>query len=272
MELLRPFAEHADAEADGAKGTRWSYVRDYGRTRLLMIDSRCGRILADRARMMVGEEEFSWIEKNAEGDFDHLLIGTSLPWLLARALHDLESWDEVLCDGVRGDRVARYGEKLRRAADLEHWASFKKSFDRLGRLIAGVARGERGPAPATISVLSGDVHHAYAARVDYREPTTSRVYQLTCSPLNNYVPAAMKVTFRIAWSRVAERFTRVLLGTVAKVPPVEFGWTKLTGPHFGNELMVLTIEGRRAEVQVRQSAPHDDDSELLDLRSLTLSA
>ena len=28
------------------------------------------------------------------GDYDHLLVGTSLPWLLPRALHDLESWNE----------------------------------------------------------------------------------------------------------------------------------------------------------------------------------
>ena len=30
------------------KGTRWSYRRDFGGVRLLVIDSRCGRILADR--------------------------------------------------------------------------------------------------------------------------------------------------------------------------------------------------------------------------------
>ncbi|MGB9376178.1 MAG: alkaline phosphatase D family protein, partial [Mycobacteriales bacterium] len=43
--LLREFAQAADAEADGAKGARWSYRRDFGRNRLLVIDSRCGRIL-----------------------------------------------------------------------------------------------------------------------------------------------------------------------------------------------------------------------------------
>jgi PhoD-like phosphatase len=88
--LLREFAEAADREADGAKGTRWSFRRDLGRTRLLMVDSRCGRILADGARSMVSEDEFAWITEQSKGDYDHLLVGTSLPWLLPRALHDLE--------------------------------------------------------------------------------------------------------------------------------------------------------------------------------------
>ncbi|MEO7262948.1 MAG: alkaline phosphatase D family protein, partial [Jatrophihabitantaceae bacterium] len=153
--LLRSFAAHADAEADGAKGTRWSYRRNFGPVRLLMIDSRCGRIL-DGDRNMVGDSELAWISEQADGDYDHLLIGTSLPWLLARALHDIESWNEALADGVRGARVARWSESLRRAADLEHWAAFHNSFDKLADLIREVAQGKRGRrAPATVCVLSG---------------------------------------------------------------------------------------------------------------------
>src|SRR5690606_7177257 len=105
-------------------------------------------------------------EEQTDGDYDHLLIGTSLPWLLPRTMHDLEAWDEKLASGARGDRWARWAEKLRRAADLEHWAAFRDSFERLARLLLDVAAGRRaetsGCAPATICVLSGDVHHAYA--------------------------------------------------------------------------------------------------------------
>ena len=85
-DLLREFAVTADAEADGGKGARWSYRRELGCARLLMIDSRCGRILADGQRSMVSEEEFAWISEQAQDVGSHLLIGTSLPWLLARAL------------------------------------------------------------------------------------------------------------------------------------------------------------------------------------------
>jgi hypothetical protein len=273
--LLREFAEAADREADGAKGTRWSFRRDFGRIRLLTIDSRCGRILADGARSMVSEAEFDWIEQQLPGDYDHLLVGTSLPWLLARALHDLESWNEALCDGARGARWARWSEKLRRAADLEHWASFRKSFERLGELLAAVGRGkyaaDGGRPPATIAVLSGDVHHAYVAEARFPEPVQSRVFQLTCSPLHNYVPAAMKVTFRIAWSRAAERITRRLLGLVTAVPDVPLEWTRLSGPYFGNELAELVVDGRRAESVLRRSAADANPAELVEVGRVRLS-
>ena len=45
---------------------------------------------------------------------DHLLVGTSLPWLLPRALHDLESWDEALCAGARGERMAASARRCAR--------------------------------------------------------------------------------------------------------------------------------------------------------------
>jgi hypothetical protein len=266
---LRGFAEHADAEADGAKGTRWSYRRDFGRVRLVMIDSRCGRILADGRRSMVSEEEFAWIEEQVDGSFDHLLIGTSLPWLLARALHDIEAWDERLCDGARGRHLARFGEWLRRAADLEHWASFTKSFDRLGELIAAV--GGRPDAPASICVLSGDVHHAYVAEAHFPRPLHALVYQLTCSPLHNRVPALVRVAFRIAWSRLAERFVRILLGAVARVPRPRLSWTRLAGPDFGNELAEFVAHGRRAETVLRRSGPASRQDELEEVARVRLA-
>ncbi|PZS12615.1 MAG: alkaline phosphatase [Pseudonocardiales bacterium] len=273
---LREFAATADLEADGAKGTRWSYRRDFGPVRLIMIDSRCGRILAEGERSMISESEFDWINEQVEGGYDHLLVGTSLPWLLPRALHDIESWNEVLCAGTRGPRVARWAEKMRRAADLEHWASFRKSFDRLASLFAAVGRGQRsGPqdrSPATICVLSGDVHHAYVAQARYTENVDAKIFQLTCSPLHNYVPRAMKVAFRVSWSRAAERTTRGLLGLVAKMPPMAIEWTREAGPYFGNEVATLVLDGRRAEFVLQRSAPANDPAELTEVGRIVLSS
>ena len=267
--MLREFALHADAEADGAKGTRWSYRRDFGSVRLLMIDSRCGRILADGHRSMVSDDEFAWITDQAKGTYDHLLIGTSLPWLLARALHDLESWDEVLCNGEHGPRRARFGEWLRRAADLEHWAAFRESFDALADLIAAV--GNAPEAPASICVLSGDVHHAYFAEARFPLPVRSRVYQLTCSPLHNFVPPVMKAAFRIFWSRVMERSLRRLLGLIAPLPRLTLEWRKLDGPFFGNEVAEFVARGRRAEAVLRRSVDSGDGGGLEQVAQRTLA-
>src|SRR5207237_5426992 len=107
-------------------------------------------------------------------------------WLLPKAVHDLESWDEALCAGARGPRMARFGEKMRQGADLEHWAAFRTSFDWLADVLAGVAR--RPEAPSTVCVLSGDVHHQYVAEARWPEPTRSRVHQIVVSPVHHSVP------------------------------------------------------------------------------------
>ncbi len=251
--VLRDFAAAADREADGAKGARWSFRRDIGCARVLVIDSRCGRVLADGRRSMVSDAEFEWISDQTADGPRHLLIGTSMPWLLARALQDLESWNEVLCAGGRGRLVARWSEKLRRAADLEHWAAFKLSFDRVADLIRSVAGGERGPAPATVCVLSGDVHHAYIADVDLGRTVSSRVYQLTCSPLHNYVPRTMQLFFRVFWSRLLERTVRLVLGMLHPVPRYDVSWTRRGGPWFGNDLMTLDLSADNAELTVQRA-------------------
>ena len=279
--LLRDFAAEADKEADGQKGALWSYRRDLGDVRLLVIDSRCGRVLESGDRSMVSDREFAWIERQAEGDYDHLLVGTSLPWLLPRALHDVEAWNERLADGSRGPRMARLAERFRRAADLEHWAAFRQSFDRLANLFAVVGRGEHtgsgGQPPATICVLSGDVHHAYASRASYpaedgKAPIRSKIYQLTCSPVHNVVPLLMKVAFRVSWSRLTEKIMRSLLQRVSRLPAQPLTWERIAGPHYGNEIATLHLDGRSATLVIEKAGRDaGGDAELKQMVDLTLS-
>ncbi len=252
-DLLRAFARSADREADGGPGTMWSYRRDFGRVRLLVIDSRAGRVLNAGDRSMIGETEFRWIEAQVEdGTYDHLLIGSSVPWLLPRALHDIEALDEALCSGSRGRLLAWLGERLRRAVDLEHWAAFRDSFERLTAVIGRVARGETGAAPATVCVLSGDVHHTYASEARYREGATARVFQLTCSPLHNTIPLPMRAVFSASWSRAAERVAR-RLGRAFRVPAPSIEWTTSAGPFFGNNLAMVELTRRSAVFSLQRS-------------------
>ena len=252
--VLRAFAQAADKEADGARGALWSYRRDLGGVRVIIIDSRAGRILGGETRLMVGEREFSWIEDQvADGEYDHLVIGTSVPWLLPRALHDVESANERLCDGSRGRLVARLSEKVRRAVDLEHWAAFDDSFERLARLIGRVGSGEDGRrAPATICVLSGDVHHTYVSEAAYPQPMQSRVYQLTCSPMHNDIPLGMRLVFKVAWNRFASRLTRFLV-RFARATPASIDWTTTAGPYFVNNVGSLRFDGRTVDFVLEKS-------------------
>ncbi|HME96929.1 MAG TPA: alkaline phosphatase family protein, partial [Methylomirabilota bacterium] len=210
---LVELADRADAEVDGAKGIRFSFRWDLGTSRFIMIDSRNGRILDDGRHLMLGDREFWWVEEQMrDGAVDHLVLGTSLPWLLPHALGDLQAVNQIAANrpGWRG----WLAEKIRQGADLEHWQAFHDSFDRLTRLIAQVATGDPGErSPATVSVLSGDVHHSYAARVDLLGITgngtdgAARVHQLTCSPVHNKVHWFVKPAFRVGWSRRLARLT-----------------------------------------------------------------
>jgi hypothetical protein len=259
---LRKFAQAADREADGAKGTQWSYRRDFGPVRLLVIDSRCGRILDEgRTRSMVSDDEFDWIERQSDdAGYQHLVVATSMPWLLPRALHDIESWNEALCAGSRGRFLAWLSEKVRRAVDLEHWAAFRGSFDRLAAWFARVGAAERGDAaPATICVLSGDVHHTYVSEAVYRPKLASRVYQVTCSPIHNTIPTPMRLVFKASWSHTFERFVR-LFDRWAKVPPLPIRWHHPTGPHFGNMLALLVLDGREARLVLERAIKADEPS------------
>ena len=203
---MRDFARTAAREIAGA---RWSYCRDFGRTRLVVVDSRAGRVLAEGRRQMLSDAEWDWVEDRCTGDFDHLVVGTSLPFMLAPGMHHLEAWNEAVCDGAWGRLAARAGEKIRQALDLEHWAAFQGCFARLSVLLEDVAAGRRGPAPATITLLSGDVHHAYLAEAWFPgRPVTSRVLQVTCSPVRNPLDKRERRALRSAFTRPVAAFAR----------------------------------------------------------------
>ncbi|MFF8476171.1 alkaline phosphatase D family protein [Streptomyces sp. NPDC015414] len=248
---LRALAERADADS---ASVRFSYRRDFGRVRVVMVDSRAARVLAEERRAMLDPAEATWLREQVLSDeqtYDHLLIGTSLPWLLPHLVHDTETWNAALCAGERGKRWARLGERLRRGADLEHWAAFPRSFADLADLIAeaGAARA----APATVCVLSGDVHHGYIAKASWRSGGPRiPVVQLTCSPVHNSVPLMMRMGFRFGWSAPARLLGR-LLTRHGRCPRPPVGWRKQGGPWFGNQLMTLILRDRSAHLRLERT-------------------
>jgi hypothetical protein len=244
--MLREMAELADAEP---ATIRWSFVRHWGDARLIMIDSRAGRVLEEQHRRMLDEDEFAWVEaamhRAVDEGVEHLILGTSLPWLLPHAIHNLERWNETLNVRHHGRWRGRLAEAVRQASDLEHWAAFGHSFERLSAALTSVARGEHGRAPATALVLSGDVHHAYAAEVVRPEGLAARVHQLTVSPLHNQAPHPIRVGFRIGWSARARRLTE-RLARLVRAEPTTLEWEKQAGPYFGNQIGELVLTGREA--------------------------
>ncbi|MFE7747537.1 alkaline phosphatase D family protein [Streptomyces sp. NPDC057428] len=269
--------EHAAAsDADPAR-TRWSYRRVFGRVRLVMVDTRAARVLDEQERSMLRDEEARWLRGEVldrRDAYDHLLIGTSLPWLLPPLIHDAETWNAALCRGERGGRWARLGEKVRRAGDLEHWAAFPESYRRLSELLREAGTGSG--APATVCVLSGDVHHAYIAEPRWPASTpagtpTAHVLQLTCSPVHNSVPASIRLGFRFGWSRAGRWLGRAFAAHGRTgAPPMP--WRRTGGPWFGNQLMSLTLHGRKATLTLVQATSSPAGAQLETVLECTLTS
>ena len=251
--VLDAFAAAADAKP---ATYRWSFHRDLGRTRLLMVDSRAARELEEHPRQMLDAAEADWLDDVLTGDVDHLLFGTSLPFLLPRGLHDLEAWNEAVAEGAWGRRAAKSAERIRQVIDLEHWAAFQDSFQRVGRAIVDVARGCRGSAPETVVFLSGDVHHSYLADVKLKTP--ARVVQAVCSPIRNPMPRWARWLSAVS-VRGLTKPAGALAGRAANVRKPPFRWSISAGPWFDNTIAVLDIEGRRADVRWHTADVDGDD-------------
>ncbi|MEV4220955.1 alkaline phosphatase D family protein [Nonomuraea sp. ATR24] len=226
---LDAFAALADAEPSS---NRWSYARDLGPSRLIMIDTRCARQLTPGDRRMLDPAEQAWLEEQVSAPAERLIIGSSIPFLLPEGVHGVQNWNEALCDGAWGRTVARLSERFRQAVDLEHWAAFRRSFDDLARLFAGLGK--------PVLILSGDVHYSYVAKA-----RKAPVYQVVCSPIRNPLSRLLR------WANVFTQFgiaTLVggLLARSARIPRPPFRWRVVAGPWFQNALATLKLPEARA--------------------------
>jgi hypothetical protein len=219
-------------------------------------------VLEPGARSMVDAEEWACIEEWTRGDFDHLLLGTSLPAFLGRGMHFLEAWNEAVSDGAWGRLASRAAERLRQGVDLEHWAAFGDSLRALEHLLDAIASGRHGSAPGSVILLSGDVHHAYIA--DAR-PTgqdgawQAPVYQAVCSPLRNPLDSNERRAIKLAMTRSAEHIGRAL-ARAAHVQDEPLTWGIADGPWFDNQVATLDLDGRRCTFRLECAVGGGDEA------------
>ena len=257
---LREAARRWDRES---AASRWAYYRDFGDSRLLVVDSRAARVLTDGHRDMVDEEEWDWIVDHSLGTFDHLVIASTLPVFMPAGIHHLEAWNEAVCHGRWGKVAARLAERLRRSVDLEHWAAFGESFDRLCGWLRRVATGEAATTPpASIVLLGGDVHNSYLAEIDLGAGARSRVFQIVCSPFRNPLAPRERRIVRVTGSR-ASGVIFSLLGRLAGADPPWASWKIHPTRTFENTLGELELDHRSARVTLRRSAREGEGGDRL---------
>ncbi|HEY8060926.1 MAG TPA: hypothetical protein VID94_19320, partial [Acidimicrobiales bacterium] len=263
-EVTGAFDDFARSASETADGVRWSHARDFGHTRMVVIETRAGRVMEADRRRMVDDDSWIWLTERIRGDVDHLVLVTTDPYLLMPSLHDLEAWSERVCAGGWGKWWSGRAEKLRRDLDFDHWASFGESFAELRDLLRQVASGRRGSAPASISVLSGDVHHAYLAEVDFGDPEVQTpVVQAVCSPIRNPLEMNERRTIRFAAGRLA-RGIGWLLRKASGAPDPGMTWQVVEGPWFENQIGTLHVDGRHAEVRLDKTLPADGEDRHLE--------
>ena len=118
---------------------RWSYSRDLGGTRLLMLDSRCrAAARPPDDRRMLDPVEWEWLDGELKKEGASALcrhVG-AVPAALRHPPHrELERGAVRTGPGAEGRRAG--AEKIRQAVDLEHWGAFRRSFEELSRLLVG---------------------------------------------------------------------------------------------------------------------------------------
>ena len=264
---LDRFAWRADAEPESA---RWSFSRDFGDAslgiRLVAIDTRCSRCIDPQNRAMVDAVEWQWVGERAvqrgeEERVDHLLLASTLPLLLLHGIHHLEGWSEALVANAWGRRAALLGEHLRQAVDLEHWAAFRGSFGGFVELLESVVTSP--VPPASVLLLSGDVHCSYTARAHLTRvvhPGTA-VHQLVMSPFRNPMELPLRAA-NWAFEKAPVRAVWHALARLAGVRDVDVEWDVEHGPWFSNGLMTVVIEGRRVAVEVDHARIREGRSQL----------
>jgi hypothetical protein len=255
--LLGDFAVRADQPGNDIQ---WSYRRAFGGVRVVVIDSRAGRQVEEGHRSVTSEQEWQWVVESVSGDWDHVLLASSLPLLLPAGIHEMEAWNEAVCGGAWGRRLARVGEWVRQELDLEHWAAFSASFERFENLLTELATGARGGPPASVTVIGGDIHHSYLAEVEFPPGTNPRipVYQAVCSPIHNVLPDHYKRLHQLTTSRPGG-----VLGTSlarlagARLPRIK--WRITQGSWFHNILSSLEYDGRHARIRFARAVCDDAD-------------
>ena len=149
-------------------------------------DRLAGRRVLEPGGRSVVDEEWRWITEHATGGYDHLLIGTSLPLIMAPGLHYLEAWNEAVSTAPGAAWLARGGEDppgarprvLAGVPRLVH-RHVRARCARSGRAGAGRAGCDRRRLRRRAPRLSR------RGRLPGRQRRQPRVWQATCSPFRN---------------------------------------------------------------------------------------
>jgi hypothetical protein len=253
-QYLREWALESEKFTPVPGGYRFSFSRRLGDVTIVIVDSRNGRVLEPGARSMVDDEEWAFVVQECSTGARHVVIGTSLPVFVVGGIHDLQQWNERVCDGAWSRFGKRFGEKLRRELDLDHWPAFARSFDAMVDLVATLGSASNPERPASISLLAGDIHFSYHSHVEFppEMDVATPVHQLVNSPMRNALRPHERASMRFALSRVG-RVIATLLRWSVRVKRPSVTWQLDHGPVFDNCIGEITFDGEQATLCIERA-------------------
>ena len=188
---------------------------------------------------------------SAAADARDLLLASSVPVFVPDGLHHLESWNEAVCGGAWGAFVARIGEHIRRALDLEDWSAFHRSYAQMNELLDDLGDGDL----RSIVLVAGDIHFSYIAGLESSGPVMA---QVVSSPIRNALIPHERSVIRLAISRVGAAITSTL-GRLARAPRSTRTLTIHDGPYFSNNMAALTFDDDGVRATMEHARPDDED-------------
>ena len=197
--------------------------------------------------------------------FDHLLIGSSLPLAARPGLHYLEAWNEAICDGALGPRLAR-SDRGAAAAGRSTWSTGRR-FRIVVRCAsptcsqevgAGQARKARLRRSAMLSAATSITPTWPRSRSRARLRCRSAVYQGVCSPMRNPLGNSEERAIRIAASRLGHAVGRGL-ARLAGVPEPRLRWRFVEGPLFDNQIATLKLRQKEAALRLDKTVSASDE-------------
>lgn len=157
------------------KVDRWAYVAPTSPA-IVVLDTRTCRLPGKRASSPVGlmnQPALNWLKTELEQVLtaagEHVCLVSATPVFGLQVVENLQ-------------RIAYVISGNAAAVDLESW---NEGFDALQATITSIAN-----APASISILSGDVHYSFMRKGKFKIDSDNhiRVFQMTSSPLHNQAP------------------------------------------------------------------------------------
>ena len=137
-------------------------------------------------------------------------------------------------------------------------------------LLRDVATPREQPAPdppATVTILSGDVHFSFRSRACFadepgRPAPVSRVHQIVNSPIRNVLPTRERRVIKAGLSRVGEYVGRGLRRSVGGRRDTT-RWEVEDGPFFANHICLVELSERDARMVLERAEPDDDGRPVL---------